>query len=356
MSKMKLTVTLLSLILFFQLPAQNSKTVAYIDQYKEIAINEMIRSGVPASITLAQAVLESQSGESDLVKRSNNHFGIKCKPEWTGARTFHDDDAKGECFRVYDNPEASFKDHSDFLKTRAHYRFLFSLSPTDSEAWAKGLKKAGYATAPTYPQKLIKIIKDYQLEQYNSIALARIKISTSPIIEVTPTLSSPTEKVSIAIQEKESDTEISESETYIPTAKKNNDLSGSKYGHLNYPEGLFTINNSGVVLAKSGTSLLAIANQYNISLSKLLLYNDMKEVDILKEDQLVYIERKQKKGENEFHIVKKGETLNEISQLTGVRLESILLYNKWNKSTLLTPGSKVYLKSPAESKTTPNKK
>ncbi|MFN3300288.1 MAG: glucosaminidase domain-containing protein [Sediminibacterium sp.] len=356
MSKMKLTVTLFGLILFFQLTAQNSKTVAYIDQYKEIAINEMIRSGVPASITLAQAVLESQSGESDLVKRSNNHFGIKCKPEWTGARTFHDDDAKGECFRVYDNPEASFKDHSDFLKTRAHYRFLFSLSPTDSEAWAKGLKKAGYATAPTYPQKLIKIIKDYQLEQYNSIALARIKNSTSPIIEVTPTLSSPTEKVSIAIQEKESDTEISESETYIPTAKKNNDLSGSKYGHLNYPEGLFTINNTGVVLAKSGTSLLAIANQYNISLSKLLLYNDMKEVDILKEDQLVYIERKQKKGENEFHIVKKGETLNEISQLTGLRLESILLYNKWNKSTLLTPGSKVYLKSPAESKTMPNKK
>lgn len=356
MSKMKLIVTVVGLMLFFQINAQNSKTVAYIDQYKETAINEMIRSGVPAAITLAQAVLESQSGESDLVKRSNNHFGIKCKPEWTGARTFHDDDAKGECFRVYENPEASFKDHSDFLKTRAHYRFLFSLSPTDSEAWAKGLKKAGYATATTYPQKLIKIIKDYQLEQYNSIALARIKNSTSPIIETTPTLSTPTEKVSTAIQEKESDTEINESETYIPTAKKSNDLSSSKYGHLNYPDGLFTINNTGVVLAKSGTSLLAIANQYNISLSKLLLYNDMKEVDILKEDQLVYIERKQKKGENEFHIVKKGETLNEISQLTGVRLESILLYNKWNKSSLLTPGSKVYLKSQAESKTTPNKK
>ena len=102
MRKMKLTVTIIGLILFFQLHAQNSKTVAYIDQYKEIAINEMIRSGVPAAITLAQAVLESQSGESDLVKRSNNHFGIKCKPEWTGARTYHDDDAKGECFRVYD--------------------------------------------------------------------------------------------------------------------------------------------------------------------------------------------------------------------------------------------------------------
>lgn len=353
---MKLSVSLVLLLLFFQLHAQNSKTVAYIDQYKEIAINEMIRSGVPAAITLAQAVLESQSGESDLVKRSNNHFGIKCKPEWTGARTFHDDDAKGECFRVYDNPEASFKDHSDFLRTRAHYQFLFNLSPTDTEAWAKGLKKAGYATAPTYPQKLIKIIKDYQLDQYNSIALARMKNPALPIIETKPIVATPSEKTSAIIQDKESDSEATESETYIPAVKKNNDQQNSKYGHLNYPEGLFTINNTGVLLAKAGTSLLAIANQYNISLSKLLLYNDLTEVDILKEDQLIYIERKQKKGENEFHIVKKGETLNDISQLTGVRLESILLYNKWNRSTLPTPGSKVYLKSPVETKTTPNKK
>lgn len=356
MSKMKLIVTIVGLMLFFQINAQNSKTVAYIDQYKETAINEMIRSGVPAAITLAQAVLESQSGESDLVKRSNNHFGIKCKPEWTGARTFHDDDAKGECFRVYENPEASFKDHSDFLRTRAHYQFLFNLSPTDSEAWAKGLKKAGYATAPTYPQKLIKIIKDYQLDQYNLIALARVKNTIAPIVETTSIESKPIEKTSTPIQEKESDSETPESETYIPTSKKNIDQSNSKYGHLNFPEGLFSINNTAVVLAKSGTSLLAIAHQYNISLSKLLLYNDMNEVDILKEDQLIYIERKQKKGENDFHIVKKGETLNEISQLTGVRLESILLYNKWNKSTLPTPGSKVYLKSLIENKTTPNKK
>ncbi|MBP7345418.1 MAG: glucosaminidase domain-containing protein [Sediminibacterium sp.] len=356
MSKMKLIVTIVGLMLFFQINAQNSKTVAYIDQYKETAINEMIRSGVPAAITLAQAVLESQSGESDLVKRSNNHFGIKCKPEWTGARTFHDDDAKGECFRVYDDPEASFKDHSDFLRTRAHYQFLFNLSPTDSEAWAKGLKKAGYATAPTYPQKLIKIIKDYQLDQYNTIALARIKNPIVPVNETTPTLSSAAEKTSVTIQEKEADTETTESETFIPNSKRNDEQQNNKYGHLNYPESLFTINNTNVLLAKSGTSLLAIANQYNISLSKLLSYNEMNEVDILKEDQLIYVERKQKKGTQDFHIVKQGETLNEISQLTGVRLESILLYNKWNKSTLPTPGSKVYLKSLIENKTTPNKK
>jgi hypothetical protein len=355
---MKLTVSIVLLLLFFQLHAQNSKTIAYINQYKEIAINEMIRSGVPAAITLAQAVLESQSGESDLVKRSNNHFGIKCKPEWTGARTFHDDDAKGECFRVYDNPEASFKDHSDFLRTRAHYQFLFNLNQTDTDAWAKGLKKAGYATAPNYPEKLIKIIKDYQLDQYNSIALARIKNSSLPILETTTVIATPTEKTSTSttITEKESDSETSESETYIPIEKKNNNQQNSKYGHLNYPEGLFTINNTDVLLAKAGTSLLAIANQYDISLSKLLLYNDMNEADLLKEDQLIYIEKKQKKGKIDFHIVKKGETLNDISQLTGVRLERILLYNKLNRSTLPAPGSKVYLKSPVETKTTLNKK
>lgn len=357
MIKMKLTVTIFALILFFQLHAQNIKTVAYIDQYKEVAIAEMIRSGVPASITLAQGVLESQSGESPLVKRSNNHFGIKCKPEWTGARTFHDDDEKGECFRVYDNPIASFKDHSDFLKTRAHYQFLFKLSPTDSEGWAQGLKKAGYATAPTYPQKLLKIIKDYNLDQYNTLALARINNQTEPIVAVN-TIETPVTAIPEKIKEEpqESKKESNESETYIPVAKKNKEETPNKYGYLNFPEGLFTINQTGVLLAKAGTSLLAIANQYNISLSKLLLYNDLEEVDVLSEDQLIYIERKQKKGEQAFYIAKQGETLNDISQLTGVRLESLLQYNKWDKSTLPTPGTKVYLKSPIVSKTTPNKK
>jgi LysM repeat protein len=355
---MKIIVTFFGLFLIFYGNAQTNKTAAYINQYKEVAINEMIRSGVPAAITLAQAVLESQSGESDLVKRSNNHFGIKCKPEWTGARTFHDDDLKGECFRVYDNPEASFKDHSDFLKTRAHYQFLFKLNPTDSEAWAKGLKKAGYATSPTYPQKLIKIIKDHQLDQYNHIALAKLNTisnNTEASIVVAPK-NAPTTTESTTVKVQNEVEESNDSETYIPQPKKTESLASKKYGHLNFPEGVFTINNSGVVLAKAGTSLLALANQHNISLSKLISYNDINDADILEEDQLVFIERKQKKGENEFHIVKAGETLNEISQITGVRLESILAYNKWNKSSKLLPGTKVYLKSPLVNKNTSLKK
>lgn len=152
--------------------AQNPTTQAYVAQYKNIAQEEMRRTGVPASITLAQAIVESQSGTSPLVKRSNNHFGIKCKPEWTGPRTYHDDDERGECFRVYEEATASFRDHSDFLRTRAHYAFLFSLDPTDYRAWSHGLKKAGYATAPTYPAKLIKVIEDYQLYTYDTLPVS----------------------------------------------------------------------------------------------------------------------------------------------------------------------------------------
>ena len=150
----------------------NTITIAYIAQYKAIAMKEMKRTGVPASITLAQAILESNSGESNLAKNHNNHFGIKCKSDWTGAKAYQDDDAKQECFRAYDAAELSFKDHSNFLKNRPNYVDLFLLDPVDDTAWAYGLKKAGYATASDYPKKLLKIIDDYELAQYNFPELA----------------------------------------------------------------------------------------------------------------------------------------------------------------------------------------
>ena len=156
-----------------QVTAQLLTTESYIQQYKELAIAEMRRTGVPAAIKLAQAILESQSGKSSLALTANNHFGIKCKTEWTGGRTYKDDDEKGECFRVYASAEQSFIDHSDFLKNRPYYASLFTLDPMDMEAWAYGLKKAGYATSSTYPQSLLKVIKDYQLEKYNAEALGK---------------------------------------------------------------------------------------------------------------------------------------------------------------------------------------
>jgi flagellum-specific peptidoglycan hydrolase FlgJ len=155
----------------------------YIEQYHQVAIQEMSIYKIPASITLAQGVLESRSGTSDLTTRSNNHFGIKCHKGWKGRKTYHDDDEKGECFRVYKNPINSFRDHSLFLTLRKRYEGLFELKITDYKRWAKGLKKAGYATDKAYPQKLITIIEEYQLYKYDAMALGK-KVKKIKVKEV----------------------------------------------------------------------------------------------------------------------------------------------------------------------------
>lgn len=161
----------------------------YIEQYHQVAIQEMSIYKIPASITLAQGVLESRSGTSELTTRSNNHFGIKCHKGWKGRKTYHDDDEKGECFRVYKNPINSFRDHSLFLTLRKRYEGLFELKITDYKRWAKGLKKAGYATDNAYPQKLITIIEEYELYKYDAMALGkkvkkiRVKEVNIPLVE-----------------------------------------------------------------------------------------------------------------------------------------------------------------------------
>lgn len=157
----------------------NEFTLDYIKKYAPIAVREMHLFNIPASITLAQGVLESSSGRSELASKSNNHFGIKCHKEWDGKRVYHDDDEKGECFRKYKFVASSFKDHSLFLSQRSRYNFLFSYSVTDYENWAKGLRKAGYATDPNYPTKLIKIIEDYKLSEFDSITKDNFKFESS---------------------------------------------------------------------------------------------------------------------------------------------------------------------------------
>jgi len=149
----------------------NSFTVAYIGNYKDIAIDKMVNYKIPASITLAQGILESGNGLSTLAKKSNNHFGIKCHSGWKGKKVYHDDDKRGECFRKYDNPEGSFNDHSKFLTGRGRYEFLFDLDPDDYKGWAKGLKKAGYATDRKYPKKLIAFIENFELYKYDELVL-----------------------------------------------------------------------------------------------------------------------------------------------------------------------------------------
>jgi len=163
-----------------QITQSTSKTVVtsdlingYVFHYKEIAMRNMKNYGIPASIILAQGILESGAGQGDLAATSNNHFGIKCYKDWTGETTYHDDDTSQECFRKYKNPEESFQDHADILSKRTRYATLFSLKKGDYKAWAKGLKAAGYATDPNYPEKLINYIERYHLDQYDNMVLGK---------------------------------------------------------------------------------------------------------------------------------------------------------------------------------------
>ena len=342
---------LTGLLVCAALAQKNSSIQQYIETYKEIAMNEMIRTGVPAAITLAQGILESQAGQSDLVKQSNNHFGIKCKPEWTGERVYHDDDAKGECFRVYTDAESSFKDHSDFLKNRPYYTFLFTLDPTDYEGWAKGLKKAGYATEKNYPQALIKLILDNQLQNYTLTALQRQKQGSNLVI-ATNTIEQhstpiPVEQPKKVVQTASIVTKevVLEQQTYpLKQATQITQAPIEKKETINYPSDVFEINNSKVVFSDAGISLFALAIKYHISYSKLLDFNEMPSgSDILSFGRLIFLEKKSRKGNKEFHVVTLQETMDEIAQKEGVRLSSLIEYNRIPKGAEPAPGEKVYL-------------
>jgi LysM repeat protein len=345
------------LILFFCIltsvtaRAQKEKVTAYVNAYKDLAIEEMIRTGVPAAITLAQGILESQSGESALVKTSNNHFGIKCKTEWTGAKTYHDDDARGECFRVYNSSAESYRDHSDFLKTRPHYAFLFTLDPTDYEGWAYGLKKAGYATSPTYPQRLLKLINEHNLQQFTLAALSRSNTPAAEVKENT-TVAAAAEPVQV-ITEKATPQQAEQTETPIEKTKPATDTKADNTAApapavavkaISYPSGIFTINNTKVMYAAEGTSLLSLANQFDIPLSKLLEFNDLPAMDVLDTNRLLFIERKPKRGAVDFHVVADGETLHSISQMEAIRLDSLLEYNHLSRTATVVAGDRIYLR------------
>jgi LysM repeat protein len=299
----------------------------YIATYQSIAIAEMHRTGVPASIKLAQGIHETTAGTSDLVKRSNNHFGIKCKSNWTGERVAHTDDAPNECFRKYDDPFQSYKDHSDFLKTSNRYASLFKLDPLNYEAWAYGLKKAGYATNPKYPQIIIKLIETYQLQDYTLIALGKMPAKENPLAE-NVIEENKNEVVSVAVID-------------VPVAENSTD------SKPHYPSGEFKINDTRVIFAQSGAALLSIAQQYDIPLARILDFNEMRGTETLLKDQLIYLQRKRKTGNNEFHIVKPGETLQDIAQEEGIRKESLLEYNHLQSYMQPARGEQLYLRKKA---------
>lgn len=305
--------------------------IEYINTYKALAISEMQRTGIPAAIKLAQGIHETDAGNSELVRKSNNHFGIKCKSTWTGAKVYHDDDARGECFRSYTSPQDSYMDHSNFLKGSPRYASLFQLDPTDFEGWAYGLKKAGYATNIKYSQILIRIINEYHLQDYTMIALGRMKpedewlvkesIGSAPII--TP-----------AEVKLESTTDAADKAVVVEQT-------------VNFPEGEFKINDTRVVYAKPGSSLLAIAQQYDVSLKRLMDFNEIREENVLVKGQLLYLQRKRRHGNQPFHTVQAGETVYDIAQAEGIRLENLLEYNHLSNGMQPAAGEKLYLKEAA---------
>ncbi len=257
--------------------AQDNAHLTYINQYKDIAIEQMNKYHIPASITLAQGLLESGAGTSELAQKSNNHFGIKCH-SWDGKRTYHDDDEIGECFRVYRNVRDSYEDHSIFLTTSSRYAFLFKFAQTDYENWAHGLKRAGYATSPTYADKLIEIIERYDLDRFD----------------------------------------------YTPNGTR--DLG---------PHTPYIANDIVYVIARQGDTMLSIAEEFGISKRKLLSYNDLPRKYVPVKGDIIYLHRKHRKAQkpNTQHIVGDGESMYMISQKYGIRLKRLYKMNKVTTDT-----------------------
>jgi hypothetical protein len=328
---------LLLLTACFKSRAQNDQTIrTYIEEYKDIAIAEMQRTGVPASIKLAQGIHETTAGTSPLVIKSNNHFGIKCKANWKGESVSHTDDAPNECFRKYNDPAESYRDHSDFLKGSARYASLFSLDPMDYSSWAYGLKKAGYATNPRYPQIIVKLIEDYHLQDYTLIALNKMPANQ---VEIAKTSDKPAGKAA------KQEVPVVTIPTILEEKKIGEASTKATLPQRTYPSGEFKINETRVVYIRTGTSLLSVADQYRIPLARIFEFNDMKEVETLGRDQLIYLQRKRKTGNNEFHIVRVGETLYDIAQEEAIRFEALLEYNQLREHMKPAEGEQLYLRT-----------
>lgn len=307
-----------SLLLLFLLPIMASKADSrknFVHKYKHIAIREMERTGIPASITLAQGILESGCGESELALNANNHFGIKCHSEWEGPTYTMDDDEEDECFRKYKTPEQSWIDHSDFLTSRPRYAGLFSLKSTDYRAWAKGLKAAGYATNPKYAELLIKIIEEEELYKFDRL----IKHPDNRV----PSISAEEFAESVSTQ--------------------------SRPGNVSYRNREEMKNGIICIEAIPGDTFEKIAGYYGIKLKKLLQYNELQTPE-LKPGQMVYLKKKKTKAARgyEFHRVKPGDNLYDISQQYGVRLKNIIRFNYLTEDSPLTEGEKIFLRKKAE--------
>lgn len=275
--------------MFVSVTSQNMTRKQYIEQYSKDAITQMHKHKIPASITMAQGILESSNGNSRLAVKGNNHFGIKCH-NWDGKKIYEDDDKKNECFRKYDNVLASFEDHSLFLKKYNRYAFLFDLKITDYKSWAKGLKTAGYATNKKYADLLIKLIEENQLYELDK---------------------------------------VEEAQSIVAESSRNVFLHPNRIKY---------------VISKEGETLLEIAKEFDMRLWQLYKYNDIENVYELTKGEKIFIQPKKNKGKVESHIVEDGESMRSISQFYGVKLKKLKRRNKHLSGFEIKSGFKIKLR------------
>lgn len=291
---MRIVITIIFCFALCTVLAQPPATIQqYIDQYKELAIKEMKRTGVPASIKLAQGIHETMAGQSPLVLKSNNHFGIKCKTGWNGPSVRHTDDARNECFRKYNTAEESYRDHSNFLKGSGRYSSLFELDPTDYEAWAKGLKAAGYATNPVYAQTLIRLIEEYDLQQYSMVALGyeneeEDSTETKAAERTVQSESTPTSTAQAPIIP--ADVEIEKE----PATQQPVQVISSPAQENRYPSGIFKEQGYKAIYITAGTPFLVIAEQYKVPLARIFEWNNLAPATEAHVSQVLFLERKTK--------------------------------------------------------------
>ena len=349
----------------------------YIAQWAPTAVREMYRSGVPASITLAQGILESRYGLSTLAADGNNHFGIKCHKDWTGKKQYHDDDAKGECFRVYDTADESFRDHSDFLRYRDRYKFLFDLETTDYKSWAYGLKKAGYATDPGYPGKLIKYIEDYKLYEYDTMPLDQ----TSVLEEKAEAIEKKDVKKDVKVKEQPSKEKAKAQKKSVKESKRkkakkkasaDDELTGKipqsplsleepkRIDKSQLEEFKFSLtreaySKNGVpfVTSVEGETYSTIAARYGLFLKEILKYNDLTAPQELLPGTVVYLQAKKnqsEKGLDKFIVEDDSQSLRDICQRFGVKMSSVVKMNGFAPGYQPSEGDTILLRGKRRNK------
>ena len=288
----------------------------YIQKYYKLAISEMERSGIPASIIMAQGCWESQNGNSELATEGNNHFGIKCKSDWTGKRIFHDDDAKHECFRKYAHAEASYIDHTNFLMAGSRYSSLFQLGPKDYTGWAYGLKKAGYATDPIYAERLIKIIEDFKLYIYDEYSGNRQLAS---------------------IKHQKQKRQEFEKQTLLNTPSAQT----SDNRKIEMRNGLRSI------VVREGDTYQSITKKYALKDWELYTYNDLKKGSQPQVNEILYIQPKHNRTNqtHKQHIAEDGDTMHYIAQLYALKLKSLLRRNRMKEGDEPVIGQIIYLRN-----------